>query len=58
MLRWWSRNRNVKVREIADRLIEVAPLGHFSHPGLRGMLDALIHDLTDVATDRSAANGD
>lgn len=46
MLRWWSRNRNVKVREIADRLIEVARLGHFSHPGLRGMLDALIDDLT------------
>lgn len=47
MLRWWSRNRNVKVREIADRLIEVARLGQISHPGLRTMLDALIHDLTD-----------
>ena len=46
MLRWWSRNRNVKVREIAEGLIEVARLGQFSHPGLRGMLDALIDDLT------------
>lgn len=56
MLRWWSRNRNVKVREIAERLIEVAPLGHFSHPGLRGMLDALIHDLTQKPADRAGAN--
>ena len=32
MLRWWSRNRNVKVREIAERLIDVARLGHFEPP--------------------------
>lgn len=59
MLRWWSRNRNVKVRDIAERLIEIAPLGHFSHPGLRGMLDALIHDLTKTKpVDRASANRD
>lgn len=46
MLRWWSRNRNVKIRDLAERLIEIAREGHVSHPGLRGMLDALIHDLT------------
>lgn len=46
MLRWWSRNRNVKVRDLADRLIEVARMGHMSHPGLRGLLDSLIDDLT------------
>lgn len=46
MLKWWSRNRNVKVREIADRLIAVAREGHVSHPGLRRLLDALLDDLT------------
>ena len=61
MLRWWSRNRNVKVREIADRLIEVARMGHMSHPGLRGMLDTLIDDLTTARNspaDRSGTNDD
>ncbi len=56
MLLWWSRNRNVKVREIADRLIDVARLGHFSHPGLRGMLDALIDDLTAGRVGRNRPN--
>ena len=46
MLRWWSRNRNVKVRDLADRLIEEARMGQISHPGLRGLLDSLIDDLT------------
>lgn len=46
MLKWWSRNRNVKVREVADRLIQVAREGHISHPGLRRLLDALLDDLT------------
>ncbi len=61
MLQWWSRNRNVKVREISERLIDIARLGHFSHPGLRGMLDALINDLTaskGEPTDRPSANDD
>ncbi|HWJ67786.1 MAG TPA: PAS and ANTAR domain-containing protein [Nocardioides sp.] len=51
MLKWWSRNRNVKVRAVADRLIQVAREGHVSHPGLRRLLDALLDDLT---TPRSA----
>jgi hypothetical protein len=46
MLKWWSRNRNVKVREIADRMLAVAREGHVSHPGLRRLLDALLDDLT------------
>ncbi len=61
MLRWWSRNRNVKVREIAERLIEVARMGHISHPGLRAMLDTLIDDLTaqrQGPADRTGANPD
>ncbi|HWJ81068.1 MAG TPA: PAS and ANTAR domain-containing protein [Nocardioides sp.] len=47
MLKWWSRNRNVKVRDIAERLLAVAREGHVSHPGLRRLLDALLDDLTD-----------
>ena len=61
MLRWWSRNRNVKVRDIAERLIEVARQGQMSHPGLRGMLDGLIDDLTAgrrARTGRSSTNDD
>jgi hypothetical protein len=59
MLRWWSRNRNVKVRELAERLIEVARMGQMSHPGLRGLLDALIHDVTTGRpADRSSTNDD
>ena len=46
MLKWWSRNRNVKVRDIAERLLAVAREGHVSHPGLRKLLDALLDDLT------------
>lgn len=46
MLKWWSRNRNMKVREVAERLIQVAREGHISHPGLRRLLDALLDDLT------------
>lgn len=46
MLKWWSRNRNVKVREVAERLIQVAREGHVSHAGLRRLVDALLDDLT------------
>ncbi|MCR1786400.1 PAS and ANTAR domain-containing protein [Nocardioides carbamazepini] len=54
MLKWWSRNRNVKVREVAERLIQVAREGHVSHPGLRRLLDALLDDLT---ANRTAPEG-
>jgi hypothetical protein len=55
MLRWWSRNRNVKVRELAERLTEVAQEGHASHAGLRKLLDTTMHDLTGP-TDQPSAN--
>lgn len=55
MLRWWSRNRNVKVRELAERLLDVAQEGHASQPGLRTLLDATMHDLTEP-TDQPSAN--
>ncbi len=51
MLRWWSRNRNVKVREVADRLLAAAREGHVSHPGLRRLLDTLIDDVTSGRVD-------
>lgn len=53
MLKWWSRNRNMKVREVAERLIQVAREGHVSHPGLRGLLDALLDDLTAPSIGRA-----
>ncbi len=61
MLRWWSRNRNVKVREIADRLLAAARGGHVSHPGLRRLLDTLLDDITAGrlgSTGRPGANID
>ncbi|UDY24939.1 PAS and ANTAR domain-containing protein [Nocardioides sp. Kera G14] len=46
MLRWWSRNRNIRVRELAERVVQVATEGHVTHPGLRKLLDAVLDDLT------------
>jgi hypothetical protein len=50
MLRWWSRDRNVKVRDIAARLVEQARAGEVSDSVLRRGIDVLLHDIT---TDRS-----
>jgi hypothetical protein len=47
MLRWWSRNRNVKVRELASRLVGVAQEGGVAFADLRLRVDALLHDLTE-----------
>ncbi len=57
MIKWWSRNRNVKVREVAERLIQVAREGHVSHPGLRRLLDALLDDLTASQAAREGQPG-
>ena len=46
MLRWWSRNRNVKVRELAARLVEVAGTGESSDADLRASIDSQLHDLS------------
>ncbi len=46
MLRWWSRNRNVKVRDLAERLVELARDGEASDIELRSSLDTALHDLT------------
>jgi PAS domain-containing protein len=46
MLRWWSRNHNVKVRELAARLVEAAGAGEVSDADLRSSIDAQLHDIT------------
>ncbi|MFC5731409.1 MULTISPECIES: PAS and ANTAR domain-containing protein [Nocardioides] len=45
MLNWWSRNKNVKVRDLAERLVEAARTGATTHSDLRTTVDALLHDL-------------
>jgi len=46
MLRWWSRGRGVKVRDIADGLLALVAEGNFTDAGLRRVLDDLLDDLT------------
>lgn len=44
MLRWWSRSKNVKVRDLADHLIHVATAGDLTDRTLRRTVDNLLHD--------------
>lgn len=46
MLRWWSQNKNVKVRDLAARLVEAASKGAASGLEIRKTFDALLHDLS------------
>lgn len=46
MLRWWSRSKNVKVRDLAEHLTQVASAGELSDQPLRGAVDNLLHDRT------------
>jgi len=47
MLRWWSSKRNIKIRELAERLVETARLGEVTDSGLRSGFDALLHDISE-----------
>lgn len=47
MLRWWSRNRNVKVRVLAAKLVEIARVGAVSDAELRNNFDTQLHDITN-----------
>jgi hypothetical protein len=47
MLRWWSRNRNVKVRDLAAKLVEIAREGSVTDHELRSSIDAQLHDVTN-----------
>lgn len=49
MLSWWSRNRNVKVRDLAQRLVEIARDGESTHGDLRRSFDVMLHDITAPA---------
>ena len=46
MLRWWSRNRNVKVRDLAAKLVEIARAGSVTDSELRSNFDMQLHDIT------------
>lgn len=46
MLRWWSRQRGVKVRDLAAHITEVSRTGEFTHDRLRGAVDRLFHDVS------------
>ncbi|WP_017934275.1 ANTAR domain-containing protein [Nocardioides sp. Iso805N] len=46
LLRWWSRNHNVRVRLLAERLVAAAQGSDFSDPELRVRMDRSLHDLT------------
>lgn len=50
MLRWWSRNRNVKIRDLATQLVDVARGGQFSDADLRGGIDVFLHDVIRSVT--------
>jgi PAS domain-containing protein len=47
MLRWWSRNRNIKVRDLAERIVVLATEGEATDEGLRRSIDSALHDLTE-----------
>jgi len=49
MLRWWSGNRNIKVRELAELLVDSVRGGLVNDEQLRGSVDALLHDISGHA---------
>jgi hypothetical protein len=46
MLGWWSRNRNVKVRDLADRTVQAAGTGELTSSELRTEVDRALDDAT------------
>jgi hypothetical protein len=48
MLQWWSRNRNVKLRDLAERLVTVLRERNISDVSVRAGVDALLHDISSV----------
>ncbi|HWM02798.1 MAG TPA: ANTAR domain-containing protein [Actinophytocola sp.] len=45
MLNWWSSHRNLKVRELATRLVENWESGTATSDDLRRRFDTLLHDI-------------
>lgn len=48
MLSWWSRNKNIKLRELAHRLVEQSRAGGLTDGDLRRSFDALLHDIATM----------
>ena len=46
MLRWWSQDKNVRVRDLAARLVAAASAGASTDVAIRTTFDDLLHDLT------------
>lgn len=46
MLTWWSRNRNVKVRDLAAELMQASEEGAATAQDFRVRVDRLLYDLT------------
>ena len=46
MLRWWSQDSNVKVRDLAERLTEAASRGTATEPAIRTTFDALLREVS------------
>ncbi|WP_436700147.1 PAS and ANTAR domain-containing protein [Nocardioides sp. BYT-33-1] len=49
MLRWWSRGKNMKVRDIAEHLTTVSSAGELTDQTLRHSVDNLLHDASPSA---------
>jgi hypothetical protein len=46
MLRWWANSNKQTVREVAERLADLASRGVVTGVGVRTSLDALLHDIS------------
>jgi hypothetical protein len=51
MLSWWSRNRNIKVRDLATELMQASEEGAATGQEFRTQVDRLLHDLTGNSRD-------
>lgn len=49
MLQWWSRTRNIKVRDLAARLMSVVGEREVGSADIRSGVDALLHDISSPA---------
>jgi hypothetical protein len=54
MLRWWSSSRNIKIRDLAERLVVTASTGGVSDSSVRQGFDALLHDISEPSETVSA----
>lgn len=54
MLRWWSRNHNIKLRDLAEQLVAIIRAGEVTGSEQQLAIDAMLHDLTVGRADGSA----